>query len=80
MANHNPQGINEFPLTEETARKIMNDLAENYTHRIRWTKHVKQRMHERGITTGQVITLLKVSTQYLERGHILIFLETGNLV
>ena len=23
MANHNPQGINEFPLTEETARKIM---------------------------------------------------------
>lgn len=28
MANHTPQGTNEFPLTEETARKIMNDLSE----------------------------------------------------
>lgn len=59
MALKPPKGVKEFPLSAETARKIMSDLAENHTHRIRWSKHVKQRMHERGITTGQVMTLLK---------------------
>jgi hypothetical protein len=38
---------------------MMNDLAENHTNRIRWSKHVKQRMFERGVTTSQILTLLK---------------------
>ena len=59
MNNSTPNGVNEFPLMEKTARKIINDLAENYTRRIRWSKHVKERMNERGVTTGQIITLLK---------------------
>ena len=29
-----PEGVYEFPLTEGTARRIMNDLAENHTNRI----------------------------------------------
>jgi len=32
MNNKKPQGIDEFPLTETTARLIINNLAENYTH------------------------------------------------
>ena len=68
MVENNPQGVKEFPLTEGTARKIMNDLAENYTHRIRWSKHVKQRMHERGVTTAQIITLLKSKHSVFREG------------
>ncbi len=42
MSSKTPDGINEFPLTETSARKIINDLAENYTNRIRWSGHVKK--------------------------------------
>ncbi|SEL90079.1 hypothetical protein SAMN05216262_13112 [Colwellia chukchiensis] len=59
MNKNDPQGIVEFPLTENSARKIINDLAENHTNRIRWTKHVKEMMAERGVTSGQIYTLLK---------------------
>ena len=43
MSSKTPDGINEFPLTENSARKIINDLAENYTNRIRWSGHVKKK-------------------------------------
>lgn len=68
MRKSNPQGVNEFPLTEETARKIINDLAENHTHRIRWSKHVKARMRDRGVTTGQIMTLLKSKHSVFREG------------
>lgn len=68
MNNKNPQGVDEFPLTEFTARKIINDLAENYTKRIRWSKHVKQRMLERGVTSGQILTLLKSRRSVFREG------------
>jgi len=68
MAKTNPQGIDEFPLTEGTARKIINDLAENFTHRIRWSKHVKQRMLERSVTSGQILTLLKSKRSVFREG------------
>lgn len=57
MEENTPKGIAEFPLTEMTARYIVNDLAENFTSRIRWSKHVKQRMLERGVTSRQILTL-----------------------
>jgi len=59
MSNTEPQGVDEFPLTEGTARQIINNLAEHHTDRIRWSKHVKERMQERDVTTGQILTLLK---------------------
>lgn len=59
MTTNEPQGVDEFLLTEGTAIKIINDLAKNHTHRIRWSKHVKTRMLERGVTSGQILTLLK---------------------
>lgn len=68
MNKSTPEGVNEFPLSEETARKIINDLAEKYTHRIRWSNHVKERMRERGVTTGQIITLLKSKHSVFREG------------
>lgn len=68
MSKKNPQGVYEFPLSEVTARKIINDLASNYTHRIRWSKHVKDRMIERGVTTGQILTLLKSKRSVFREG------------
>lgn len=63
-----PKGVNEFPLTETTARQIIIDLAENHTHLIRWSKHVKQRMIERGVTTGQILTLLQSKRSVFREG------------
>jgi len=68
MTNKKPHGVNEFPLTEFTARKIINDLAQNYTHRILWSKHVKQRMAERKVTTGQILTLMKSKRSIFREG------------
>ncbi len=60
MDENTPKGIVEFPLTEMTARYIVNDLAENYSSRIRWSRHVKQRMLERGVAAGKIIELTVV--------------------
>ncbi len=68
MNDKKPEGIDEFPLTEGSARKIINDLAQNYTHRIRWSKHVKQRMLERSVTSGQILTLLKSRRSVFREG------------
>jgi len=59
MSENKPQGVYEFPLTEETARNIVRDLANNHTNRIRWSRHIKDRMSERGISSRQIMTLLK---------------------
>lgn len=68
MSNTEPQGVEEFPLTEGTARQIINNLAEHHTHRIRWSKHVKERMLERNVTTGQILTLLKSKHSVFREG------------
>ena len=59
MNDNKPQGVYEFPLTEDTARNIVRNLANNYTNRIRWSGHVKKRMLERGVSSRQIMTLLK---------------------
>lgn len=59
MNDNKPKGIAQFPLQENAARKIINDLAENYTNRIFFKKHIKERMSERGVTTSQILTMLK---------------------
>ena len=63
-----PQGVVEFPLSEKTARKLISHLAENYTHRIRWSKHVKKRMIEREITSRQILILLKSKRSVFREG------------
>lgn len=68
MEENYPKGIAEFPLTENSARRIINDLASHHTARIRWSRHVKQRMLERGVTTRQVLTLLKSKHSVFREG------------
>lgn len=68
MGSTEPQGVDEFPLTEGTARQLINNLAEHHTDRIRWSKHVKERMQERDITTGQILTLLKSKHSVFREG------------
>ncbi|WP_329601931.1 DUF4258 domain-containing protein [Sansalvadorimonas verongulae] len=53
-----PEGVYEFPLTERAARKIIQDLAKNYTGRIFFSKHVRQRMQERKISNTQILNIL----------------------
>lgn len=59
MANGIANKVLELPLSEKAARNIMRDLAENHTYKIRWSRHVKQRMLERGVLSGQIYALLK---------------------
>lgn len=59
MTSKRPECVNEFPLTEYGARKIIHDLAFNHNERIRWSHHVKHRMVERDITSRQVYILLR---------------------
>jgi len=47
MSDNKPKTIAEFP------------LAENHTNRIRWSRHVKDRMMAQGVTSSQILTLLK---------------------
>ena len=68
MEENTPKGIAEFPLTQKTARLILNDLAENFTSRICWSRHMRLRMVERGITTRQVLTLLKSKHSVFQEG------------
>ncbi|TBR41380.1 DUF4258 domain-containing protein [Marinomonas agarivorans] len=68
MKVNKPQGITVFPLSEYTARKIMKDLATNHTEKIRWSQHIKRRMNERGITTKQILILLKSQHSVFREG------------
>ena len=68
MNKFEPEGVYEFPLTKKSARKIINNLAENHTDRIRWSHHVKMRMVERGVTTRQILTLLKSKRSVFREG------------
>jgi hypothetical protein len=68
MKNEKPEGIAEFPLTENSARKIINDLAENHTNRIRWSSHVKDQLRARGVTSTQIYTLLKSKRSVFREG------------
>lgn len=48
---------NSEQLTENEARTILNTLATRYNEKIHFTKHVRERMKERDITTRQIFNL-----------------------
>ena len=58
MSKEKPLSIDEFPLTERTARKIIIDLAKNHSNRVKLSKHAKIRMSQRGISIRQVFSVL----------------------
>jgi hypothetical protein len=59
MDNMDFNGVVEFPLSERAARKILKKLASEHTDRIRWSIHIKRRMLQRGVTSRQILLLLK---------------------
>lgn len=54
-----PPPIQDFPLQPKKAREILITLATEYTHYIRYSKHAKERMVERGVTNKQVFDILR---------------------
>lgn len=59
MTELTPLKIKEFPLTPRSAKRILRDLAENHTNRIKISKHARQRLEERDLTIQQVLCVLK---------------------
>lgn len=63
-----PLTIAEFPLTEQSAKKIIRDLASNHTKRIKFKRHTKERQTQRGITDRQIINVLKSRSSIITEG------------
>ena len=59
-----PFSVREFPLSAIAARKIVKDLAENHTSRIRLSNHARERMKERGVISRQVLEVLRSKNSY----------------
>ncbi len=65
-----PLTVKEFPLSQGSARKIINNLASNHTGRILLSAHAKQRMLERRVTLRQILNVLgHVRSRFTELPH-----------
>lgn len=58
--------VEEFPLKERTAQRILNELASNESGKIKFSTHAKERMQLRDVTMVQVMTLLKSEHLYFQ--------------
>ncbi|WP_263081559.1 DUF4258 domain-containing protein [Endozoicomonas sp. Mp262] len=54
-----PRPYKEFPLTRQSAKKIIKELAKKYSSRVKFGKHARERMIERNITNRQVFEVLR---------------------
>ncbi|WED21827.1 DUF4258 domain-containing protein [Vibrio sp. JC009] len=62
MNPDNVKCVTEFPLTPKSARKLIADLATYYSYRVKFSKHARQRLTERKVSTQQVFSLLRSSS------------------
>ncbi|MCJ8269193.1 MAG: DUF4258 domain-containing protein [Psychrosphaera sp.] len=58
MNNKSPAGVNELPLSQNTAKKIIKELALNHTNSVKLSSHARQRMKQRGVTNTQILKVL----------------------
>ncbi|EGQ7650489.1 TPA: DUF4258 domain-containing protein [Vibrio alginolyticus] len=58
MLENELQGIDEFPLTSASAKKVINELASNHTSRVFIGSHARERMEQRGVTRMQIFQVL----------------------
>ncbi|EOX4945738.1 TPA: DUF4258 domain-containing protein [Vibrio parahaemolyticus] len=58
MSENKLEGIDEFPLTSASAKKLINELASNHTARVFIGSHARERMEERGVTRMQIFQVL----------------------
>lgn len=59
MDSKKPLSFKEFPLSPISARKIVQDLANNHTGRIRFTRHARERMVQRSVSNRQILTVMR---------------------
>ncbi|MGI9276234.1 MAG: DUF4258 domain-containing protein [Endozoicomonas sp.] len=59
MEARTPTPVKEFPLTPQTAKKIIQDLAKNHSQRIRFGSHARERMAERNVSNRQIFSVLR---------------------
>ena len=58
ISENKPESVHEFLLTSNSAKRIINDLANNYTARVKFGKHARERMQQRRVTNMQVLQVL----------------------
>lgn len=60
MADKPPIGnVTEFPLSEKSAQNTIIDMACHYSERIRFSAHAQERMLQRGVTTLEVLSIMR---------------------
>lgn len=59
MPKSKPEPIAEFPLSSHSAKKLINDIASNYTSRVFISKHARDRMEQRQVTRMQLFHILR---------------------
>ena len=70
MTKNKPLTVIEFPLTEKSAKNIIQDLAKNHAHKIKISKHARERLYERDISLLQIFSILKSnSSRFHEEPH-----------
>lgn len=70
MERSEPSTVSEFPLTVQSAKSLIRDLAANHSSRVKFSKHARERLQERDITIAQVFAVLKShSSRFFEQPH-----------
>lgn len=71
MSEKPPIGnVTEFPLSNKTAQQTIMDMACYHSEKIRFSTHAQQRMLERGVTTLEVLSIMKSKhSQFTEAPH-----------
>ena len=70
MERSEPSTVSEFPLTVQSAKKLIRDLALNHSARVKFSRHARERLLERDITVTQVFSVLKShSSRFFEQPY-----------
>ena len=70
MEKSEPSIISVFPLTVQSAKALIRDLAENHSVRVKFSKHARDRLLERDITITQVFSVLSSrSSRFFEQPY-----------
>lgn len=66
MERSEPSTVSEFPLTVQSAKSLIRDLAANHSSRVKFSRHARERLLERDIAIAQVKSH---SSRFFEQPH-----------
>ncbi|GAD90628.1 MULTISPECIES: DUF4258 domain-containing protein [Vibrio] len=58
MSKNMLEGIDEFPLTSASAKRLINELSSKHSARVFIGSHARERMEQRGVTRMQIFQVL----------------------